>query len=101
MLTDEEMMKDYKLAVKTSSALGVCPACLGVGYRTHEVLECYHRGEYKDEYTPCNTCEGLGLVVTITKEVVANPIGYYRTSPKIFYLPYNAKEKATEKLTKE
>jgi hypothetical protein len=100
MLSDEEILDGYKLAVRTTSTLGVCPMCEGKGYRTTEVLACYHRGEYEDVHHACDTCKTWGFIKTITKEVVATP-KVYKTSPKTFYEPYNPAEEAKRKTAKE
>jgi DnaJ-class molecular chaperone len=99
MTTDKDMIEDYTLGVSTSSNIQVCPMCLGKGYLTKEELICHHGGDYGDVSSACGTCEGMGLVEKVTKEVVVLPKRYYKTSPKIFYLPYNAKEEVVKKLS--
>ena len=101
MVTDEEMLKDYKLGVKTTSTVGLCHMCEGRGYLVKEVLTSYHRGEYDDTLHECTACETLGLVTAVTKEVVVVPKVYYQTSPKIFYTPYNPVATTQHKLSKE
>ena len=101
MVSDEDMLKEYKLAVETSSKLVVCPMCGGRGYWVEEVLVSYHRGEYEDHCHKCNTCQSTGFVWKIKKKVVAAPKSHYKTSPKIFYESYNPVEETKRKTEKE
>lgn len=101
MISDEEMLEDYELAVKTSSTHGVCFVCNGHGYWTTEELVCYHKGDYETHIHRCETCQSRGFVLTITKEVVAVPKGYCKTSPRTFYQPYDPVEETKRKIAKD
>lgn len=90
-MTDAELIKNYKLVVKEDrSPLRICPACGGYGHISREDLVDYHKGEYKTSFFPCKTCDTNGLIVEVTREVVAVPVDYYKLSPRTHYEPYDA-----------
>lgn len=97
-MTDEELLKNYQLAVKKErSPIKVCPACGGYGHISREDLVDYHR---ETSYFPCKTCDTNGLIVEVTREVVAVPRNYYKLSPRSHYEPYDASGYTKEKTQK-
>lgn len=91
MKSDEEYIKDYKVAVLRDNKICICPKCEGSGVTYKEVCASYHRGEY--DYIPeeCFKCSGFGLVKEGFFRVVAvDKYGRVHT-PEHHIDPYNPK----------
>lgn len=90
MKTDEEILKNYHLVVKTEKTVMLCTHCKGTGTYWREELTCYHRGEY--DYFPekCALCDGYGLLEEIRRRVEAVPM--YVPGHLNELRPYNPKK---------
>ena len=44
----------------------ICDSCKGEGYRIHQTMTNYHRGEYDEKRYECPRCKGKGRLVKET-----------------------------------